>query len=204
MQFIPIFEKNGFITELDMYILDVICQKQKMWIEQGYKPKPISINQSKIHFFNPHYLEDLQAITSRYQIDPSFIELEFTESAVFDNIDILLEVINKLHAIGFKMSIDDFGTGYSSLNMLKDVKIDTLKLDRGFIVDTKNEERSHIIIESIIDMAKKLSMTIVAEGIETKEQQQLLQDMECDIGQGYYFAKPMPIDEFYELLQENS
>lgn len=198
--FISVFEQNGFITKLDMYILEAVCQKQQQWIAQGHVPQVIAINQSKLHFFNPHYIDELKNILTKYQIEPSLIELEFTESAVFDNIDSLLDVMKQLRELGFKLSIDDFGTGYSSLNMLKDVEVDTLKLDRGFIIDTANEVRRKIIIQAVIDMAKTLSMTVVAEGIETKEQEDLLCDMGCDTGQGYFFAKPMPIEEFYKLL----
>lgn len=200
--FISIFEKNGFVTKLDMYVLETVCQKQQQWIAEGHKPQPIAINQSKLHFFNPNFIEELKNILSNYQIHPSLIELEFTESAVFDNIDTLLEVMEQLRKLGLKLSIDDFGTGYSSLNMLKDIEVDTLKLDRGFLMDTENEKRKKIIIQAIIDMAKTLSMTVVAEGIETKEQEDLLRDMGCDTGQGYFFAKPMPIEEFYKLLQQ--
>lgn len=201
-KFISIFEQNGFITQLDMYIVEVICQKQRQWIDKGHKPVVLSVNQSKLHFFNPHYIQELQNIISTYPIMPYLLELEFTESAVFDNIDDLLDVMQQLRQIGFKLSIDDFGTGYSSLNMLKDVEVDVLKLDRGFIVDTANEKRRQIIIEAVINMAKKLSMTIVAEGIETKDQEDLLREIGCDVGQGYFFAKPMPIDAFYDLLSQ--
>lgn len=200
IEFIPVFEQNGFITKLDMYVVETICQKQQQWIAQGRTPHVIAINQSKLHFFNIRYIEELQSILNKYQIEPNLIELEFTESAVFDNIDALLNVISELRQLGFKMSIDDFGTGYSSLNMLKDVVVDTLKLDRGFLIDTTNEQRRKLIIQAIIGMAKTLSMSVVAEGIETTEQEDLLKSMGCDIGQGYFFAKPMPIEEFYDLL----
>lgn len=201
-RFIPIFENNGFVTEVDLFVLEEICKKQKEWIEQGHTPHIISVNQSRLHLYNPNYVNDLMAITEKYQIDRSLIELELTETAVFDNIDILLDVTNKLREAGFRISIDDFGTGYSSLNMLKDINVDTLKLDREFFSETVNTNRSNKITENIINMSKDLDMKTVAEGVETKEQVEFLRGMDCNLAQGFYYARPMPLDEFYQLLKD--
>lgn len=199
-RFIPIFENNGFVTKVDMFVVEEICKKQKQWIEQGHLPQTIAINQSRLHLYNSNYVNDLKAITEKYHIDPKLLELELTESAVFDNLDVFLDVTNRLRDFGYRLSIDDFGTGYSSLNMLKDIVVDTLKLDRGFFSDTIHVNRSIKITENIIKMAKDLNMKTVAEGVETKEQVEFLRKLDCNLVQGYYYAKPMPLDDFYQLL----
>lgn len=199
-RFIPVFEKDGFVTKIDMFVLEEVCKKQKEWQEQGNRPRIISVNQSKLHLYNPKYVEEIFNITSKYQVNPNYIEFEITESAVFDNVGILLDVTSRIRQAGYKMSIDDFGTGYSSLNMLKDLALDTLKLDGEFFSETVNLKRSHKITENIIRMSKDLGMRVVAEGVETKEQVDFLREMGCDLIQGYYYAKPMPIDDFYQLL----
>lgn len=203
-RFVPLFEKDGFVTKMDMFMLDEVCKKQRQWIDQGNESITISVNQSKLHLYNRNYLQDLKMIIEKYQINPNYIELELTESAVFDNVDILIDATNKLHEMGFKLSIDDFGTGYSSLNMLKDIVLDTLKLDGAFFEETADLVRSQKITEHIIKMSKDLGMTIVAEGVETKEQVEFLRTIGCDLVQGFYYAKPMPLDVFFDILSEEN
>lgn len=195
-EFIPIFEENGFITELDMYMLEEACRRVSHWMKQGYKVRPISVNQSRIFFYDEEYLDKFRQIVDQYSIDPDMIILEVTESVAMSNLAQVKMVISKLHDMGFSISMDDFGSGYSSLNTLKDLDIAELKLDKEFLSEQSTSPRGQVVIESIIHLAKALSITTVAEGIENEVQLEFLQSVSCDIGQGYYFAKPMPVDEF--------
>ncbi len=195
-QFIPLFEKNGFVTKLDMYMLDKTCEIIKEWIENGEKPVTISINFSRLHLRNENFVNEIVDIVNKYGIPKKYIEIELTESTIFNNEEILHCVLAKLHEFGFSMSMDDFGTGYSSLGLLKNLPVDSIKIDRSFFVDSKYLTRAKIVIESVIQMAKRLGIFTVAEGIETQEQIDFLRTVGCDIVQGYYFAKPMEASEF--------
>lgn len=195
-EFIPVFEENGFITELDMFMLEEACRKVSYWTQQGYAPRPISVNQSRIFFYDNEYLDKFHDIVDRYHIDPSLIILEVTESVAMSNLEQVKAVIKKLHNMGFVISMDDFGSGYSSLNTLKDLDIAELKLDKDFLNEQSTSPRGKVVIESIIHLAKSLSIITVAEGIENEVQLDFLESIHCDIGQGFYFAKPMPIEEF--------
>jgi len=199
-EFIPIFEKNGFVTKIDMFVLEEICRKQKQWVLEGLNPIVVSVNQSRLHLQNPAYVDTLQSMIEEYDILPGTIELEITESVFASNNDII-DITRKLHNSGFRISIDDFGSGYSSLNMLKDVCVDVIKLDREFINGSANSLRGKIIIKNIIMMSKELGLETVAEGIETKEQVLFFREIGCDLAQGFYFAKPMPMSAFEDLMR---
>lgn len=195
-EFIPIFEENGFITELDMYMLEEACRRVADWMKKGYDVRPISVNQSRIFFYDEEYLDKFHEIVDQYRIDPSMIILEVTESVAMSNLPQVKMVIEKLHNMGFSISMDDFGSGYSSLNTLKDLDIAELKLDKEFLSEQSTSPRGQVVIESVIHLARALSITTVAEGIENEVQLRFLETIHCDIGQGYYFAKPMPVEEF--------
>ncbi len=196
-KFIPIFEKNGFITKLDDYMLNEICALQKKWKEEGRKLFPISVNISRAHFEKPDLAEHIRDIVKQYDIPFSCVEIELTESAFFDDKNLLIETVKRLREYGFVVSMDDFGSGFSSLNSLKDIPLDVIKLDAGFFNIANDEDnRSSFIIEDTIAMAKHLRMQTVAEGIETRQQVDFLCSLGCDLIQGYYFARPMPVDEF--------
>ena len=195
-RFIPIFEKNGFILKLDDYMLEEIAKVQAQWIEEDRKLVPISVNVSRAHFTREDLAEHICAIVDKYHVPHSIIELELTESAFFDDKKVLLNTVQKLRAAGFPVSMDDFGAGYSSLNSLKELQIDVLKIDADFFRGADVEERGLLIVSEVIDLAKKLNMKIVAEGIESKEQVEFLTAQECDLIQGYFYAKPMPVTEF--------
>lgn len=197
--FIPIFEKNGFITKLDMYVLNEICKVIKNWTNKGYKMFPISVNQSRIHLYNDSYLEQIKQIIEERNISAEMIILEVTENIALENNDNLKNVIDTLHKIGFTISMDDFGSGYSSLNVLKDVPIDELKLDKMFLAETGDINKGKKIIAKIIELAKNLCIKTVSEGVETQEQAEFLKEIGCDIAQGFYFAKPIPIYDFEKL-----
>ncbi|MBQ7954328.1 MAG: EAL domain-containing protein [Lachnospiraceae bacterium] len=197
-RFIPIFEKNGFILKLDDYMLEEIARVQAAWLAEGRKLVPISVNVSRAHFTREDLAEHICAIVDKYQVPHSMIELELTESAFFDDKKVLLNTVQKLRAAGFPVSMDDFGAGYSSLNSLKELQIDVLKIDADFFRGADVEERGLLIVSEVIDLAKKLNMKIVAEGIESKEQVDFLTEQECDLIQGYFYAKPMPVAEFVQ------
>lgn len=197
-KFIPIFERNGFILKLDDYMLEEIAKQQAQWIEQGRKVVPISVNVSRAHFAKEDLAEHICSIVNKYRVPHNVIELELTESAFFDDKEVLLNTVKELREAGFIVSMDDFGAGYSSLNSLKELKIDVLKLDADFFRGVESQERGMLIVSEVIDLAKKLDMKIVAEGIESREQVDFLTEQECDLIQGYFYAKPMPISEFEE------
>ena len=197
-KFIPIFEKNGFILQLDDYMLESIAHLQAAWAEQGKKLVPISVNVSRAHFAEDNLAEHICGIVDKYKVPHQYIELELTESAFFDDKAVLLTTVRKLKEYGFKVSMDDFGAGYSSLNSLKELPLDIIKLDAEFFRSVDDIERSNLIVGQTITLAKKLGMEIVAEGIETREQVDFLAKQDCDLIQGFYFSKPLPVAEFEE------
>ncbi len=197
-KFIPIFERNGFILKLDDYMLEEIARQQAAWLKQGKRVVPISVNISRAHFTKEDLAEHICSIVDKYHVPHQVIELELTESAFFDDKKVLLQTVKKLRDAGFIVSMDDFGSGYSSLNSLKELQLDVLKLDADFFRGVEARERGLLIISEVIDLAKKLNMKIVAEGIESREQVDFLTEQECDLIQGYFYAKPMPIKEFEE------
>lgn len=201
-KFIPILEKNGFITKLDDYMLEEVAALQAKWIAQGRKIVPISVNVSRAHFTRSDLAEHIAAIVDKYHVPHDVIELELTESAFFDDKKLLLDTVKKLRDSGFCVSMDDFGAGYSSLNSLKEMHIDVLKIDADFFRGVDEQERGQLIVSEVIDLAKKLDMKIVAEGIESREQVDFLTEQECDLIQGYFFAKPMPAEEFAQKYRE--
>lgn len=195
-QFIPLFEKNGFILKFDMYMLEEVCKLIRQWMEEGKPLVTISINFSRLHLSDDDFVLTIEEIVNRYNIPRKYIEIELTESTLLGD-DILLEkILRKLHNAGFTLSMDDFGTGYSSLGLLKNLPVDVIKVDKSFFYDNKYQTRAKIVIESVIQMAKKLGIHTVAEGIECREDIELLKEVGCDIVQGYYFAKPMPYKDF--------
>lgn len=202
-EFIPFFERNGFVINLDLYVLEEVCIYLRKWIDAGINPVTVSVNVSRIHLYCNNFIETYKNIIDKYNIPAKYIELELTESIIFDNFDILIDIMNNLKKIGFLISMDDFGSGYSSLNMLKEIPMDILKLDQKFIMETYNSKRSKIIVTKVIEMAKELSMKVISEGVETEEQFKLLKEVKCDMAQGYLFGKPMPIEEFEHLIVSN-
>ncbi len=194
--FIPVFEKNGFITELDIYMVRKVCELLKEWLDKGYSPLPISVNISRLHFVNSHLADTIRDIVDSYLVPHHLLELELTESAFLQNKQLLIDTVNRLRSYGFLVSMDDFGAGYSSLNSLKDLPLDVVKLDGELFRITDEVERGLTVIRNTITMAKDLHMQVVAECIETREQVEFLCKVGCDIIQGYYFAQPMPVDQF--------
>lgn len=201
-EFIPVFERNGFIMKLDHYIWDKSCQLIRKWLDEGKKPFPISVNISRVSLYNPNLVASICGLVEKYQIPVELFQLELTESAFTNNEDLICKAMEALQEKGFTILMDDFGSGYSSLNVLKDIEVDVLKIDMKFLADTDKEGRSENILASVVRMAKWLNMPVIAEGVEKKEQVLFLRSLGCEYVQGYYFAKPMPVDE-YEALAFN-
>lgn len=195
-RFIPIFEKNGFITEIDHYMISHVAADQKMWLDMGLKVVPVSVNVSRAHFAEKDLAVQIRDMVDRTGCPHNLLEIELTESAFFDDKNAMIETIKALKSFGFMVSMDDFGAGYSSLNSLKDMPLDVLKLDADFFRGEKGGDRADIVVSEAIKLAKNLNMMTVAEGVEDQEQVEFLARQGCDMIQGYYFARPMPKNEY--------
>ena len=197
--FIPIFERNGFIMKLDLYIWEKSCQLLRKWLDEGRKVLPISVNISRVSLYNPRLVEVLCGLVDKYNIPPHLFQLELTESAYTTNQNSIRNMMTTLQEKGFVVMMDDFGSGYSSLNVLKDIKVDVLKIDMRFLSDTEEEARSENILAAVVRMAKWLNLPVIAEGVERKEQVLFLKSIGCEYVQGYYFERPMPVSEYEEV-----
>ncbi len=194
--FIPTLEKAGLIHKLDLYMWENAAKKLEEWKRQGRENLSISVNISTKDFRYMDVCEAFRKLAASYDFDVKNLKLEITESALMENVREVMRALDGLHALGYDIEIDDFGSGYSSLGMLKDIKADILKIDMIFLRETKNVERSTTILKNIISMSKELGMPVITEGVETKEQVDFLMDVGCDMFQGYYFAKPMSLENF--------
>lgn len=199
-EFIPIFERNGFIIKLDYYVWEKTCQLLAKWIEEGRDPEPVSVNISRVSLYNPRLVEWICGLVEKYDIPPRLLQLELTESAYTSNPKAIRDTMERLQTAGFSILMDDFGSGYSSLNILKDIAVDILKIDMKFLSDTDKHGRSENILASVVRMAKWLDMPVVAEGVERREQVDFLRSIGCEYVQGYYFAKPMPVEEYENMV----
>ncbi|MBQ3512417.1 MAG: EAL domain-containing protein [Lachnospiraceae bacterium] len=198
-EFIPLFEKNGFITTLDQYVFETVCRDISRWRKEGLNVVPVSVNLSQLQLYNNNFLEIYANIIKNSEIPSSLVELELTETTFVSDSNILLDTISNLHALGINVLIDDFGTGYSSLNMLKSIPADVIKIDKSF-VDDIGDERGNQIVTTIVHLGQSLDMKIVAEGVENEHQYEFLKSIYCDVIQGYYFSKPVSSDAFHEIL----
>lgn len=203
-EFIPLFEKNGFIVQLDRYMFQRICKWFQNYLSQGNKSLQISINVSRLALLQDDFIDFYVGVKQAFCIPDGLLELEFTESVALNDTESFQHTIHELKENGFVCSLDDFGAGYSSLNVLKDLPIDVLKMDMLFFRKGTSNERERIVIRNIVAMARDLKMKTVAEGVERKEQVEFLRQTGCDVVQGYVFSKPMPIEKFEALLRKNS
>lgn len=201
-EFIPLFEKNGFITKLDQFVWEEVCRKLKAWEKRGYSDFPVSVNVSRADIYSVDIADLLISIVQKYELAPERLHLEITESAYTENSKQLIEVVSRLRELGFIIEMDDFGSGYSSLNMLNQMPIDVLKLDMKFIQSETAKPLERGILQFVIDLARRMRLSVVAEGVETREQLDRLLEVDCDYVQGYYFARPMPAEEFEQFLEK--
>ena len=201
-EFIPLFEKNGFIPQLDQYIWEQVCIQLRAWKEKEIPLLPISVNVSRADVYQIDLVDTLMNITRKYGIEPEYLHLEITESAYAENPAQIIGTVNRLRELGFIIEMDDFGSGYSSLNMFSQMKMDILKLDMKFIQNEMTKPVDQSVLNYVISMSHGMGLRVVAEGVETREQMERLKEFGCDCVQGYYFAKPMPVAEYEQLLKK--
>lgn len=201
-EFIPIFEKNGFIVELDFFMLDGVCQMISRRLGRKKKCVPISINQSRVLLRDKDYVSKVASVLAKNNTPPLYVELELTERILGSNLSDIANMMSKLKDLGIRWSIDDFGTGYSSLNLLKELPVDIIKIDKSFLDETEKSETSKIIIRKTVELTRELDKMVVCEGVETETQAAYLRNIRCDIAQGYLYARPMPMEEFEQLLDK--
>ncbi len=199
-RFIPLLEKNGMICQLDFYVLEHVCADIKRWVDRGLAPVCVSVNFSKLHFRDKDVVREIENVVDKYGIPHELIEVEITESAYEKTKETLKAVLKDLKTKGFSTSIDDFGSGYSSLNLISQLDFQVLKLDKAFLDSGIGDEKVKNVVDSVITMAKRLEMKVVAEGVEHKEELDLLKELSCDLIQGYYFDRPIPVDDFEKRL----
>jgi len=199
--FIPVFEKNKSVTTLDFYVYEEVFKYLRERIDKGLPMVPVSVNVSRIHLYGiDEIIDKIKGLLARYNVPAKYLEFELTETSFTDKVDDTITLMTRLRKLGVKVSLDDFGSGYSSLNVLTKLPLDVLKLDKEFMRDFENDSEEKIVIPSVIDMAKKLKLEVVCEGVETIEQVKFLKGVGCDMMQGYYFSKPISLDKFSEML----
>jgi diguanylate cyclase (GGDEF)-like protein len=199
-EFVPVYEKNMVIGNLDFHVFECVCRHLRELLDSDIKPFPVSVNISLINLFNPNFIEILMEKLNRYDIPIDLVQLEFTESAMFENQNLIRATIERLHDKGFYVLLDDFGKGTASLTMLNDMSIDILKIDKSLLEKNPSNSKSGKILTSIINMAKWLDLPVIVEGVESKEQVRFLKNINCEYAQGYYYSKPLPEKEYDELL----
>ena len=192
------------IDRLDRYVFEEVCRFQRKRMEEGGRVLPVSVNVSRLQFYDQNFVERYVEIRDKYQIPPELLEIEFTESIAIDNSALLLRIVKRLREAGFACSIDDFGKGYSSLSLLKSLPVDILKIDRFFFTSDDNPERDMAVVQGIIELVHKFHIRIVAEGVESPGQVEYLRKAGCDYVQGYVFYRPMPQEDYEKLIAERS
>ncbi len=200
-EFIPIFENNGMIAKLDYHVWELACRQLHIWKNEGYEERSVSVNISAKDFYLADLYESITGLVERYKINPKNLKLEITETAFVLDVDKQMALVRRLQEYGFIIEIDDFGSGYSSLNSLKDINVDVLKMDMKFFEKSAEENRSEKIVRSVIRLANELGMPVIAEGVETEEDLEMLKRVGCQIVQGYYYSKPLSIDDYEEFLK---
>ena len=202
--FIPIFEKNGFITRLDLYVFEKVCIFVRKCMDEGLPLVPVSSNFSRYDIFQPDFVKNLEIIRKKHDVPTNLLRVEITESAVVGGSEQANEIVKQLHECGYIVEMDDFGSGYSSLNVLKDIELDLIKLDMMFLVEKSDSNRGGMILSSIVRMVKWLGLPVIAEGVETIEQADFLKSIGCEYIQGYFYSRPLPEEQYVEMLSESA
>lgn len=200
-EFLPFYEKNGFIVQIDFAIFEAVCKHIKEWTSAGNEMVPVSVNFSRRHMQDEHFAQKLKEIVQHYQVSPSLLEIEITETIALDNVSTAVTFAESLKKCGFTISIDDYGTGYSSISFLQELPLDVLKLDKEFIQSAMNTRKAKDIMSHLVTAMRKNHIHILCEGIETKEQRDFIVSLNCQFVQGYFYAKPMPWDQFMEYME---
>lgn len=200
-QFIPLFERNGFITKIDSYVIRKVCEDLREWKEKRLKAVPVSINASRRDFFEKGWIDEQLEIIKSKSIEPGLLHIEVTESLYVENAEVIIEQVKKIQSFGHLIEMDDFGSGYSSLGMLAEFPLDVVKLDISFV---RRIDINEVVIEAIINLAHKMGFEVVAEGVETEKQYEILKRLGCDCIQGFYFSKPLNRDDFEKYALVNN
>ncbi len=198
--FIPILEETGLIKEVGIQVIKIVCKQIREWINKGFLTVPVAINLSPVQFRDKSLFQEIMRIILDYDLNAEMLTFEITESTFMEDISSSYEILRNMKDLGFSISIDDFGTGYSSLSYLKKFPLNYLKIDLSFIRDITKDEDDKAIVNAIISMAHSLNLKTIAEGIENKDQLEELLKLKCDIGQGYYWSKPVPAEEVEKFL----
>ena len=201
-KFIPLFETNGQISEIEKYVWKEAARQSAEWRDKYGVIIPVSVNLSRVDALDPALEQTLDDLMKEFSLDYKYLHLEVTESAYTEDADQLRRIIQRLRAKGYQIEMDDFGSGYSSLNMLSSIPIDVLKMDMAFIRNIEHDEKDVRLVELILNIAANLKVPVIAEGVETKNQMQLLKKMGCELVQGFYFSRPLPPDEFEKLIEQ--
>jgi EAL domain-containing protein (putative c-di-GMP-specific phosphodiesterase class I) len=201
-EFIPLAEISGLINPLGQWVITETCRQLRAWMDAGYNALPVSINLSAIQFQQAGLVEQVVQALSQYQVAPALLVIEITESCFALEEKLVLEQLNQLTAMGVTIAIDDFGTGYSNMHSLRTMPLESIKIDRSFILGVESDHRDRAIYRAMVAMAKNLDLRVVAEGVETKAQYEFLQSINCDEVQGYYFFKPMAAAQFENMLRK--
>ena len=202
--FVPVFERNGFIVRLDRFVWEEVCRFLQRQKTNGAPVVPVSVNVSRLHFYNMDLLDFLMRLLEQYELSPELLKLEITESAYTENPHQITSVIKEFRAKGFRVLMDDFGSGYSSLNMLKNMPVDILKVDMAFVQEVENSPRANAILRFMLELSDALSMGVIVEGVETKPQIDILASLGCEDIQGFYFSRPLPVPDFRTLLEKDA
>lgn len=200
-KFIPIAERNGRILSIGEWVLRTACAQTRQWQARGLPVVPVAVNVSAIQFRSEGFSAQVRNVLEETGLRPQLLELELTESMLFQNAEAVRESVRALQAAGVKIAIDDFGTGYSSLSYLKQFRVNKLKIDRSFIRDIPGDHDDEVIAEAIISMGRSLNLTVIAEGVETEGQMAFLKDHDCDQIQGYWYSKPASPEEIASNLE---
>ncbi len=206
-RFIPVFEKNGFISNLDLYVFEKVCKFIRKCLDNGFSVVPISTNLTRHDIFNPNFIDNLERVRAKYNVPSKYTRIEITESAALGNSDFINEAVRKLHSFGYVVEMDDFGSGYSSLNILKDIDFDIIKLDMKFLHSDKEESSNHrggTVLSSVVRMMNWLKLPVIAEGVETVEQADFLRSIGCEYIQGYLYSRPLKEEDYEKLVSGNS
>ena len=200
--FVPLFERNGFVVRLDRFVWEEVAKFLRAEWDSFGKVIPVSVNVSHLNFYNRDLLDYLLSLVEKYELEPSMIKLEIMETAYMDEPEKIIAMIEEFRAHGFEVMLDDFGSGHSSLSMLKNLPVDVLKIDISFTQEAGSSKRVNAILKFIMNLSEELEMDVIVEGVETKEQLEVIQKLGCHQIQGYYFGKPMPKDDFMRTLDE--
>jgi EAL domain-containing protein (putative c-di-GMP-specific phosphodiesterase class I) len=200
--FLPYLEKSSFITKVDFYVYEIVCHRINEELRRGHTVLPVSVNVSRLHLRDSGFVEKVISMVEQYRVPPELLEFELTENALLDNEAKAISIMTRLRDFGFVVSIDDFGSGYSSLGLLKNLPVDILKLDRAFFGESDLKANNAIVVSSIIDMATRMNISVVCEGVETQEQVDFLRkNTQCDSVQGFYYARPVPPEDFDDFRE---